>query len=838
MEWRQYTIEGIDEALMSFGVSRNGLSSEEALRRVKEWGPNALGESEHFFWRVLRRRLQSVLLWIFVVVGIITIFLENYFEAGFIFLFLGINFFVELYQEFHSEKAARLLQHYLVPRAQVIRDGKKQEILSTHIVPGDIVVLSLGDYIPADVRLLEVKGFGVNESLVTGESVTTPKITESLRVLPSEISAATNMAFTGTSVVTGSAIGVVIATGKNTALGDIAYLTAITEKETVFEKNVRDFSRFLVKMLLGSLGVIFLLYFITHGQSVSVTAFVVFALVLAVTVIPEALPAITTVALTRGALVLAKKQVVVKRLSAIEDLGSIELLCADKTGTLTENNLAVTNVWGEKETVLQYALLAAGEHVSLKTARDSFNKALCAAATKSMQAHLERYVCIEAVPFDPMTRMNSVLVKEQGTGKQIRIVRGAPEEILRRVDHVDSYTRNQIQQWVTAAGLRGERVLAVASQDGSGSGKAKGALGGGMQLVGLITFLDPIKTTAKATIAEARKLGVAVKIFSGDSREVVGAVAYVAGLITDPKDVITGSEFEALSLTEQITVVETKYAFARFSPTQKFEALQLLQKSHTVGFLGEGINDAPALKLANVALVVQGASDIAREASDILLLDRDLRVIIDGIKEGRRVFANILKYLKITLAANFGNFYSVTFAALFLPFLPLLPLQILLLNLLSDLPMLAISTDRVDHEKLEQPNKHNMHSILVVATLFGALSSLFDLTVFSLFAKDGAATLQTAWFIFSLITEVLLIFALRSRRWSFKSERPSSSLALLSGVTLIIAVVLPYSILGQWFGFLHVSMTTLGLLVSLALLSFVVIELVKRWYYEHRPQFL
>jgi Mg2+-importing ATPase len=359
-----------------------------------------------------------------------------------------------------------------------------------------------------------------------------------------------------------------------------------------------------------------------------------------------------------------------------------------------------------------------------------------------------------------------------------------------------------------------------------------------MRLVGLVTFLDPIKTTAKATITEAKNLGVAVKIFSGDSREVVGAVAYVAGLITDPKDVITGSEFEALPLTEQITAVETKYAFARFSPTQKFAALQLLQKSHTVGFLGEGINDAPALKLANVALVVQGASDIAREASDILLLDRDLGVIIDGIKEGRRVFANILKYLKITLASNFGNFYSVTFATLFLPFLPLLPMQILLLNLLSDMPMLAISTDQVDHEKLEQPNRHNMHSILVIATLFGVLSSMFDLAVFSLFAKDGESALQTAWFIFSLITEILLIFALRSRRWSFKSERPSSSLALLSVITLIIALALPYSVLGQWFGFLRVSMTTLGLLVALALLSFVVIELVKRWYYEHRPQFL
>jgi Mg2+-importing ATPase len=835
MEWKKYTIESGDDVLASFNASRNGLSAQEALKRAQEWGLNSLNKGEHFFWRVLRRRLRSILLWIFVAVGGMTLFLGDYFETMFIFLFLGINFFVELYQEFHSEKAARLLQHYLVPRAQVIRDGKKQEILSTNIVPGDIVTLSLGDFVPADVRLLEVNGFGINESLITGESITTPKTEKSLRSLPAEISAAMNMAFAGTSVAVGSAIGVVVATGKNTALGDIAHLTAITEKETVFEKNVRDFSSFLVKMLLVSLGVIFLLYFITHGQSVSVTSFVVFALVLAVTVIPEALPAITTVALTRGALALAKKQVVVKRLSAIEDLGSIELLCTDKTGTLTENNLAVTGVWGEKETVLEYALLAAGEHAaSLGTARDSFDKALAAVITKSMQARLERYTCVEAVPFDPMTRVNSVLVQEQGTGKQTRIVRGAPEEILRRVDHVDSYTRNQIQQWVMAAGLRGERVLGIAVAEEIAHPKSFSAEGR-MRLVGLVTFLDPIKTTAKATITEAKNLGVAVKIFSGDSREVVGAVAYVAGLITDPKDVITGSEFEALPLTEQITAAETKYAFARFSPTQKFAALQLLQKSHTVGFLGEGINDAPALKLANVALVVQGASDIAREASDILLLDRDLGVIIDGIKEGRRVFANILKYLKITLTSNFGNFYSVTFATLFLPFLPLLPMQILLLNLLSDMPMLAISTDRVDHEKLEQPNKHNMHSMLVVATLFGVISSVFDLAVFTLFVPSGEHVLQTAWFIFSLITEVLFIFALRSRRWSFLSDAPSLPLAVLSLFTIIVAFGIPYSFVGGWFSFVSLDGGTLGLLAALALLSFTITEIVKRWYYEFRP---
>jgi Mg2+-importing ATPase len=645
---------------------------------------------------------------------------------------------------------------------------------------------------------------------------------------------AENILFAGTSVTSGQGRGVVVATGNQTALGDIAHLTALAEKETQFEKDIRHFSAFLLKFLLGTLALVFFLYFFTHGRSLEIIPMLLFTLALAVTVLPEALPAITTVALSRGALVLAKKKVVVKRLSAIEDLGSVQILCTDKTGTLTENALRVADFWGKnKEEAMSYALLAAQVAPSSREVlHDTFDQALWAATPSALRDIIARTVRREELSFNPETRINAALVEHLGANTLI--VRGAPEAILKRVEHLDSFTRKSINDWIRERGLRGERVLAIATHEEHVASRGL-SVEGKLTLQGLISFLDPIKESTKETLVRARALGVEVKVFSGDSREVVGAVAYAVGLTANPDDVLTGADIEALSLSEQIHALESGRAFARVTPDQKYAFIKLLQKSHVVGFLGEGINDAPALKLANVALVVHGSSDIAREASDIILLDKDLGVIIDGIREGRRVFANILKYLKITLAANFGNFYSVALAAIFLPFLPLLPLQILFLNLLSDFPMLSIATDRVDQEKLERPNRHNMQSILITATLFGAISSFFDLTIFTMFATVSPGALQTAWFLFSVLTEVFLIFSLRSRRWFFQATRPSRLLRFLSFLVICSAFLIPFTSFGTKIGFIALAPLTLGTLFALAVVYFAVTEVVKHWYYLHMP---
>jgi P-type Mg2+ transporter len=833
MNFKVYTTESTDWVLEKLQTSSKGLSLTEVQRRLAVHGKNTLSETEHFIYRVLKRKLSSFLFWVFLLAVGITFFFDNYLEASLIVLFLFVNAALEVYQEFHSEKAAQLLKRYLVPRATVIRESHAADIASHFLVPGDIVELRAGDRIPADVRFLETEGVLVDESLITGETVAVPKTPTLLSVVPASLFEATNTGFAGTSITTGKALAVVVATGPHTALGDIAHITALTEKETAFEKDVRNFSAFLVKFLLVGLLIIFLLYFIIHGTAVSVPTLLVFLLVLSITVVPEALPAIITVALSRGSLVLAKKQVVVKRLSAIEDLGSIEVLCTDKTGTLTENILQVAQTFSApKDVLIPLALLATRNKLTNPSIlTDAFDKALWQAATSGDQENAMKKRRGKEVPFDPESRLNVVQVFDNNQARLI--ARGAPEAILQRVEGVDSFTRKAIGEWIQEAGTRGERVLALATKSVAGDSRIM-SVESGLHFEGLISFFDPIKVTAKETIQNAKKLGIEVKIFSGDSKEVVGSVAYAVGLIKNTRDVLTGAEFESMTLPRQIQAIEEHCAFARFSPAQKFAALGLLQKNHTVGFLGEGINDAPALKLAHVALVVQSASDIAREASDILLLDKDLRVIIDGVKEGRRVFANILKYLKITLAANFGNFYSVTIATLTLPFLPLLPLQILLLNLLSDFPMLSIATDNVEKEKLERPNANNFQGLVAAAILFGGISTLFDLTVFRLYASAGPAELQTAWFLFSLVTELLLIYSLRSRGWFFNAKPPSIWLGVFTVLVIFFTAAILFSPAGAFLGFALPSGKMLGTLLLLAALYFTVTEAAKRGYYFHR----
>ncbi len=834
MEWKDFATEEEQDILAQLGSAEEGLSSAEAEARLKQSTASKLIKRSSPLWRIFKQRLKSSFLYLLSAAAILSFFLGERFDGALIILFIAINLGLETYQEYHSEKAIRLLKRYLIVHARVRRGGEVLRVESTAIVVGDRVLLEAGDRIPADIRFLSVNGLELDESLMTGESVAVEKVSTSLRVPPTEMYEAKNIGFAGAIVTAGRGEGVVFACGTDTALGDITTLTEETEKETVFEKGINQFSRFIVKLVLFTLTIIFFANILLRGAEANVVELLIFSLALAVSVVPEALPVILTVALSRGSLRLAQKKVVVKRLSAVEDLGSIEILCSDKTGTLTENLLTVRFIKAADERLCLKLAFASCLEMPTDRGRlhDAFDLALWQTLTPAEHEEIGRGKRLDNIPFDPERRRNSVLW-EVGN-EQTVIVRGAPEEVLHLSKNVDAFTLSHMMQFVAEAGMRGERVLAVARKNFHPGHQYSVYEEQHLEFVGLITFFDPLKKTARATVAHAKKLCVAVKILTGDSKEVAGSIGYAVGLLESPDDVITGKQLEEMDEGKRRVALLAGAVFARVSPRQKYDIIKILEESHEVGFLGEGINDAPALKLANVAIVVAGASDIAREAADVVLLDKSLEAVIDGIKEGRVIFANIMKYLTITLTSNFGNFYSVALASLFLPFVPLLPIQILLLNLLSDFPMIAIATDTVDPLELEKPKNYQVHKVVLLATVLGGVSSLFDFILFGALYRVSPETLQTAWFILSVITEVILIFSLRTTLPFFRARPASWQLSSLSLLILIIVPLLPFiPVTAAALHFTRPTSQVLWLIGLLVVCYFFATEAVKSFYQRH-----
>jgi P-type Mg2+ transporter len=835
MVWQKFSSEDVSQALSELQSSEKGLSPDDARERLRATGRNELEEASFSLIKLMRRRAHSSFLYLLLAASGLSYFLGERLDALLILIFIAINISLETYQEYHSEKATRLLKRYLVVHTRVRRGGKVMTVASRDIVPGDIVLVEAGDRLPADVRFILVQGLEIDESLMTGESAGTHKKVAALDVPPTEMYEAQNIGFAGTVVTAGRGEGIVFATGQETALGEISSLTVEKEHKTEFEKWIAEFSRFILKFVILTLALVFIANILIKGDNVNIPALLVFSLALAVSVVPEALPVIVTVAFSRGSLRLAQKKVIVKRLSAIEDLGNIEVLCVDKTGTLTENMLSVNQVKAEHPAeCLRLAFSAALETpLHRSNLHDAFDLALWQKLSSAERLTVQKSKRLDTIPFDPERRRNSVLLQMADDKKEI-VVRGAPEEIIRLSDNLDTYTAKSLMQWMREAGHRGERVLAVARKS-LGSGRRFTLYEEQhLEFVGLISFADRLKSTAKETIAKAQAFNVQVKILTGDSPEVAGAVGCAVGLIDRPEAVLTGKALFALSYEERRRAILEGALFARISPREKYEIIKIIQEKHTVGFLGEGINDAPALKIADVGLVVQGASDIAREAADIVLLQKSLETVVDGIKEGRTIFANVLKYIKITLTSNFGNFYSVALASLFMPFIPLLPIQILLLNLLSDFPMIAIATDTVDAEQMESPKNHQVHSIILAAILLGGVSSLFDFMLFGVFVRVSPSALQTAWFILSVITEVFLIFSLRTKLVFFRARRPSFLLIFLSLAVLVVTVLLPFVHWGaSIFHFIRPDASFVMIIASLSVGYFIATETVKRLYYSH-----
>lgn len=808
-----------------------GLDPEEAAGRLKQCGPNEIAGRSAAWYHILLRQFRSSFIYLLLGAAALAFILSEYTDGIMIVLFVFINVLLGFLQEYRSEQTLKLLKQYTISRATARRAGKELSVKSHDLVPGDIIALAAGDKIPADIRFIEAINLKVNETILSGESEAINKESRTVKRRIKDIYGALNLGFSGTTVVSGRAIGIVLLTGDKTAMGDIAHLAGETKHVSSFEKGIARFSQFIIKLVVITLTLVFSANILIKGDQVDFVSLIIFSIALAVSVIPEALPLVMTFSLSRGALRLAKKKVVVKRLSAIEDLGGIEVLATDKTGTITENKLTVKDIYAadKKQALFSANLVSAGVRSALL---EPFDVALWSALPERERKLIGEYIKIGEIPFDPKRRRGSVLVQK---GRDLEfIVRGAPEEIIPLAQNLSKTEKNLIGRWVRERGGRGLRVLAVASRSvAEYNPENLTRLEEDLEFLGVIAFVDPIKPSTMAAIKKAGELGVAIKIITGDSPEVAGAVAHQVGLTKDSRELITGSEFMELSETERREAVLKYAVFARVLPEQKHRIIELLERECEVGFLGEGINDTPALKAANVSIVVESAADIAREAADIVLLEKNLEVIIDGIRDGREVFANTTKYIKITLASNFGNFYAVAIASMLIDFLPMLPIQILLVNLLSDFPMIAIAADAVDPGEIASPRRYSVKDIMVIATILGIVSSIFDFLFFGLFVRFGATTLQTYWFIGSILTELALIYSLRTRFFFLKAKAPSGSLFALSIVAAAATVIIPLTGIGrEIFRFIRPDFYHLALIFGLVVAYFVVTETVKLFYYK------
>lgn len=806
-----------------------GLSKNKASELLAYYGVNKIKAQEVTAWDIFKRQFKSPFVYLLLAAGVLSFFLGERIDASMIALFVLINASLGFYQEYRSEQTVKLLRKYLAKRIRVIRDGKEENIDVSLLVPGDLVVFEPGDIIPADVRFTQDYNLTVDETVLTGESAPVTKSSKPQSEEAHDIYTAHNIGFSGTTISSGHGRGIVIATGQESAYAKIVKLAGETVKESSFDKEIGKFSSFTLWVVLATLTFI-IVTSIAVKESPSLTDLIIFSIALAVSVIPEALPVVTTFSLSIGASNLVKKSVIVKRLTSVEDLGALQVLATDKTGTLTENKLEVDEIKAkDPSSALTFFTLAS---YFTDTSRNLGNNAFDVALKNKMSSkdieELKNYKKIAEIPFDPDRKRVTTLVSDKE--HLYLISRGSPEAIFALCKGTTE--SNNLKKWVISKGRSGKRSLAVSVRQLSLKNKVLGKdiskLEVDMDFVGLISFIDPIKKSTYTAVTKAKSLGVSVKIITGDSPEVAGQVAYEVGLIDDPEKVITGSDFEKLDVESKHSVVSEYNVFARILPAQKHEIVSLLKEKYYTGFLGEGINDAPALKASNVAVVVESASDVAKEASDIVLLKKDLGVIIDGVEEGRRVFANTSKYITATMASNFGNFFAVALIAPFINFLPMLPLQILLVNLLSDFPMIMVATDTVDPEVVKTPKRYNLRGFATQALSYGFISTAFDFIVFSSFVGKGEAHLQTYWFIESILSELLFLFTIRSSKPIWKSNLPSKPLMYLTAFTITTTFVVPFTSWGdKLFGFVRPELGHSIVIVSIVVAYLLSNEAVK-----------
>ena len=835
MKFSEYTTKSSKEVFDILGSSEKGISSSRAQERLKKYGPNEVKGKETTLFDIFVRQFKSSFIYLLFIAAFIAFLIGERVDGFVILVFVFINVLLGFFQEAKAQKAVVLLRKYFPSKIRVLRNGMEKYIDKNLLVPGDIVLLEQGNIAPADLRIFKSDNFLVDESILTGESVPVSKFPKPLPREAKEIFEAKNIVFAGTSIITGEAEGVVINTGKEMVLGEITKLVSKISKESVYEKQLLKFSSLILKIVVTTVVFTFLANIFIKG-TVGILDYMLFCIALIVSIIPEALPLVFTFALSKGALKLAEEKVVVRRLSAVEGLGDIEILCTDKTGTLTENKLKVKDVHSpDKEKCLLFGLLTSSYIVEeIESSLNPFDFAIFEKASKKIRQSLKKFKIISEISFDLSRLRNSVFLQNPQK-ENILIVKGAPEVILKLCSKFPK-NRNTLKSEIERIGEEGKRVLAVAFKKLNKKSFSKKDEKN-MEFLGYFSFSDPLKKTTKEAVQLSKHLGVKVKIITGDSKEVAGTVAKEIGLIENSKEVILGEKLDSLDQEEFEKACDNFSVFARISPKIKYRIVEALSKKYEVGFLGEGINDAPALKSSHLAIAVQGAADVSREISDIVLLRKDLKVIVDGIRQGRNIFSNINKYIKCTLASNFGNFYSIAIISLMIPYLPMLPVQILLVNLLSDFPLVAVASDKVDTRELKKPKFYQLNKMILLIFILGFVSTVFDFIFFAIFHKVQPSLLQTLWFIESILTEIVLIFSIRTSRFFLKAKAPSFGLAAISILTILITIGLPFIGFGrETFHFVSPPIYAISIVLGLIVSYFIISEIVKLIYFHYYNQ--
>lgn len=873
--------EATNHTFTNYKTSLDGLSSEQVEENRDLYGENVItkGQEDSILKKIYESIVNpfTIILLVIALVSLVTnVWLAKPGQADpttsiIIVVLILISGGIRFIQELRSDKAASNLSRLIVNTATVVRDGKELEIPIDEIVVGDIVKLSAGDMIPADVVLLDSRDFFVQQSGLTGESDAVEKVCldkASQQAIDSLLESE-SLAFMGTNVISGRATALVLVVGDETMMGSIEQTLNTYDEPTSFEREMSSISWLLIRLMLVMVPVVFLINGLTDGDWLEAG---VYALSVAVGLTPEMLPMIITASLAKGSIIMAKEKVVIKKLNAIQDLGAIDILCTDKTGTLTQDEIVLEyplDIHGDLDlTVLRRAYLNSYFQTGLKNLMDRaiINRTEKEAEKHELLRNLDTdFTKIDELPFDFERRRMSVIVRDAQDVVSM-VTKGALEEMLAISSQVEykgdirpltEDIRQEILQEVAQLNEQGLRVLGVSYKSHLAADYAYTiADEGDMILTGYLAFLDPPKPSAAPAIQTLAEYGVATKILTGDNEKVTQAVCEKVGL--DVERILLGAEIDGMTDQELAQAVETTTVFAKLSPDQKARIiLQLKKNGHKVGYMGDGINDAPSMKVADVGISVDTAVDIAKETADVILLDKDLMVLEKGLVEGRKVYANMTKYIKMTVSSNFGNIFSVLFASIFLPFLPMAPVHLIVLNLVYDLACISLPFDNVDQEFLKKPRIWSAQSITRFMAWIGPISSIFDIMTFILLyfvvvpmitghgyvhgSAEAVAFImifQTGWFIESMWSQTIVIHMLRSPKLPFIHSRPALSVLLTTLVAAFFVTFLPYGPFAGVLKLAQLNVTYFILLVLIIVLYMASVTVIKKIYIKKYKEWL